>query len=424
MKDRTRTWARFAGSRAQEHRPVGRSTLRFPASADPSTPGYSAASRLGEDDGYDGGWLCPSKSDRVRLTDMSPAVRRARLLAGLFGGVGVLVLIPWIGWIPAAMFLLVPGPMVAIDRFLARAERPERLVAASLVLYTTLILTATGITGGLHSPLLPWVAIPVVTAAARFRLPVFITGAALTTAALILTAALASPTALVHDPAPLLSVVVLLAALVVAQQPLLDAEIRWRRDAILDPLTGLLNRQGLERRFDEVAEQARQTACSVSMIICDLDEFKALNDRHGHARGDAILQEAAYLLRKTMRAFELLYRIGGEELLLILPGAELADARQVAEQARAAIEDGRPAGVYLTASFGVCSARGAEIEFEPMFAEADRCLYEAKRLGRNRVAAAPRTGKLTPDHGPALRAAAPSIGRQLIGGSPERSPRR
>jgi diguanylate cyclase (GGDEF)-like protein len=341
---------------------------------------------LGDDEGYRGGWLCPAKADRVRLTDMSPAVRRARLLAGAFGGTGVLVLVPWIGWGPAVLFVLVPGPLLVIDRFLGRVRRTERLVAASLVLYTALILAGIGTSGGARSPLLPWVAIPVVTAAARFRLPVFLTGAGLATGALILTAALASPGAVVRDPAPVIAVIVLLAALVVAQQPLLDAEIRWRRDAVLDPLTGLLNRQGLQHRFQEVAEQARLTASPVSLIICDLDEFKALNDQHGHARGDAILQEAAYLLRKTMRAFELLYRIGGEELLLILPGAALHDARQVAEHARRAIEHGRPGGVHLTASFGVCVARGAEIEFESMFESADRCLYEAKRLGRNRVA--------------------------------------
>jgi diguanylate cyclase (GGDEF)-like protein len=384
MKDRTR--ARSAIGRISGRRHHLFATDRGPASPARAVQRHSADPSPGDDDGHEGGWLCPTKADRVRLTDMSPAVRRARLLAGVFGGVGVLVLVPWIGWGPAALFGLVPGPLVAIDRFLGRVRCPERLVAASLVLYTTLILAGVGISGGVHSALLPWVAIPVVIAAARFRLAVFLTGSVLAAGALILTVALASPSALLRDPAPLVGIIVLLAALVVAQQPLLDAEIRWRRDAVLDPLTGLLNRQGLQHRFQEVAEQARFTASPISMIICDLDEFKALNDAHGHARGDAILQAAAYQLRKTMRAFELLYRIGGEELLLILPGAELHDARRVAEQARMAIEQGRPGGVYLTASFGVCTARGAEIEFESMFESADRCLYEAKRSGRNRVA--------------------------------------
>jgi len=344
---------------------------------------------MAEDNRYRGGWLCPTRADRVRLTDMSPAVRRARLLAGLFCGVGVLALVPWIGWGPLAVFALVPGPLVVLDRLLGRARRPERVVAASLSLHTTLIVTGVGISGGVHSPLLPWVAIPVVTAAARFRLPVFLTGSVLAATALVLAAALSSPSALLHDPAPLIGVVVLMAALVVAQQPLLGAEIRWRRDAVLDPLTGLLNRQGLHRRFREVAEQARLTGSPVSLVVFDLDEFKHLNDAHGHAQGDAVLKDVAYMLRKELRSFELLYRIGGEELLLILPGAELAAGCEIAEQARCAIEHGRPAGLLVTASFGVSSALGDDIEFEPMFQAADRSLYEAKRAGRNQVAFTP-----------------------------------
>ncbi|MGZ4174480.1 MAG: GGDEF domain-containing protein, partial [Solirubrobacteraceae bacterium] len=165
---------------------------------------------------------------------------------------------------------------------------------------------------------------------------------------------------------------------------------------VLDPLTGLLNRQGLKRRFREVAEQARLTECPVSLVMGDLDAFKRLNDAHGHARGDAALKDVAYLLRKELRSFELLYRIGGEELLLILPGAELNAARVIAEQARAAIERGRPAGLHLTASFGVCSATGEEIEFQAMFQAADRALYEAKRAGRNQVAPGPNTEMKAP----------------------------
>jgi diguanylate cyclase (GGDEF)-like protein len=346
----------------------------------------------GDVDRHLGGWLCPTKADRVRLTDMSPAVRRARLLAGLFCGVGVLALVPWIGWGPVAVFALVPGPLVALDRFLGRAGRPERLVAASLSLHTTLIVVGVSLSGGVHSPLLPWVAIPVVTAAARFRLSVFLTGSLLATVALVGAAAVASTSALIHDPAPLIGFVVLLGALVVAQQPLLDAEMRWRRDAVLDPLTGLLNRQGLHRRFREVAEQARLTGRPVSLVIFDLDEFKRVNDAHGHPHGDAVLKQIAYVLREELRSFELLYRIGGEELLLILPGAELSAGCEIAEQARRAIERSRPAGLPVTASFGVCDALGEDIEFEAMFQAADRSLYEAKRAGRNRVAFTPAAG--------------------------------
>jgi diguanylate cyclase (GGDEF)-like protein len=324
---------------------------------------------------------------------MSPAVRRARLLVGAFCGGAALALVPWLGWEPVAVFAIAAGPLVVLDRFLARTRRPERLVAASLSLHTMLIAVAIGISGGIHSPLRPWIAIPVVTAAARFRLPVFLTGAVLATAALILAAALASTSALLDDPAPLIGIVALLGALVVSQQPLLAAEIRWRRDAVLDPLTGLLNRQGLQLRFREVGEQARLTHRPVSLVMFDLDGFKRLNDAHGHARGDAALRDVAYVLRKELRSFELLYRVGGEELLLILPGAELSNSCKIAEQIRVAIEQSRPAGLLVTASVGVCTAVGDEIDFQPMFQTADRALYAAKRGGRNRVAYAPTNGR-------------------------------
>lgn len=350
-----------------------------------------------------GGWLCPTNADHVRLLDMSPAVRRARLLAALFAGLGVAAMSPWIGWKPLAAFVLVPGPLLVLDRLLSRSSRPERFVAGTLALNTTIILVASGLTGGVRSPLLPWVVIPVVMAAARFRPAVFLAGALVVMLSLIVTVAIASSAALVHDPSPLIATAVLLAGLVATQRPLLDAETRWRRESVLDPLTGLLNRQGLERRFREVAGQARLTDQPVSLVVFDLDEFKGLNDAYGHAQGDAVLTDVAYGLRKALRSFELLYRIGGEELLLILPGATLERGCRIAEQARRAIERSRPAGLRVTASFGVTSASGDGIEFDPMFSAADRSLYAAKQAGRNGVAYAP------DDRAPAVLLAPPAL---------------
>lgn len=353
-----------------EHNPTGSDALPHP---------------LGRaEDEYRGGWLCPTRADRVRLTDMSPAVRRSRLLSGLFCGIGVVVMAPWHPWL-LAPFALVPPAMIGLDRRLQRSERPERLIAASLIFFATLMLAGIGMTGGIASPILPWVAIPIVTAAARFRTRVFLRGALLTVLALTIAAVLGSSARTRADPSALIAILVLLAALVAAQHPLLDAEQRWRRDAILDPLTGLLNRQGLQRRFAEVAEQARVSGRPVSLIICDLDDFKRLNDTHGHARGDAVLKDLAYLLRKQLRAFELLYRIGGEELLLILPGADHRDACEIAEHTRRVIAQATLAGLMVTASLGTSTARGDQIDFQAMFAQADRALYQAKRAGRNRV---------------------------------------
>ena len=119
------------------------------------------------------------------------------------------------------------------------------------------------------------------------------------------------------------------------------------------------------------------------MIECDLDHFKQVNDVHGHERGDAVLKEAAYVMRKNLRSFELVYRLGGEEFLVVLPGLAFEEGLALAEHLRTGIEDARPGGLPVTASFGVAAARGAEVEFEPLFREADAALYLAKRNGRN-----------------------------------------
>ena len=112
------------------------------------------------------------------------------------------------------------------------------------------------------------------------------------------------------------------------------AELEYRTTAVLDPLTGLLNRQGLQRRFDELAEQARLSGAPISLLVCDVDHFKLINDSHGHAVGDAVLRDLAYQLRKQLRSFELIYRIGGEEFLAPL---SRHDARRSERAGRATL---------------------------------------------------------------------------------------
>jgi diguanylate cyclase (GGDEF)-like protein len=334
------------------------------------------------------GWLCPTEEDRNRLVDMSPAVTRARRRVSLALATGVVLVGPWLGWLPALLFLISAGPLLFVDRVMIRARRPERYAAGVQLLGLVLILAAAGCTGGDHSPLLPWLALPMTAAATRFRPRVF-AGAVLLVVVLTVSMLLAAdaPSAILHHPVPVVSVFVLLAGLVALQQPVLDAEDRWRQDAVLDPLTGLLNRQGLGRRFAELAEQARLMDDPVSLVLFDLDQFKTINDTHGHARGDDVLTDVADTLRGQLRSFELLYRLGGDELLLLLPGTDPDDALMVAEQARLAVQLRRPGGLEITVSIGVSTARGEQIVLEPMLAEADHLLYDAKHDGRNLVRA-------------------------------------
>ena len=153
----------------------------------------------------------------------------------------------------------------------------------------------------------------------------------------------------------------------------------------MDGLTGMLNRRSLDARVQELSEQAAVTGEPIGLIVGDLDRFKAVNDTHGHAVGDAVLVDVAYAIRKELRAFDLAYRLGGEEFLVVLPGATAADAREVADQLREAVERSPAGGLNITMSFGVASSGGGAFAYEATFGSADAALYRAKQGGRNRV---------------------------------------
>jgi len=156
---------------------------------------------------------------------------------------------------------------------------------------------------------------------------------------------------------------------------------------VIDSLTGMLNRKALVNRVIELAQQSELTGQPIGMILGDLDQFKEINDSQGHAAGDAALTDVAYLLRKRLRAFDLAYRIGGEEFLILLPGADTRECATIAEELRRTVAaDTVGDGSALTISFGVsASAPGDGFDYDQVFAAADEALYEAKSEGRNKV---------------------------------------
>ena len=138
----------------------------------------------------------------------------------------------------------------------------------------------------------------------------------------------------------------LVTAVAILSTALMRSDITHRSEAVIDPLTGMLNRNSLKDRTFELAQVSRRTGQPVGLIVGDLDHFKEVNDGHGHATGDAVLQDVAYVLRKQLRAFDLAYRIGGEEFLVLLPGANLEQTAAMAERLRRGVEadtvGGRP----------------------------------------------------------------------------------
>jgi diguanylate cyclase (GGDEF)-like protein len=329
-------------------------------------------------------WLCPSELDRSRMVDSSPRMQRARLITAGAIAAALVYLAPQYGWWTLALFAVALANLLTLDRRVASSAVPELHVAASLVLTEGILAAAVGLSGGPSSLALPWLVLPAAFSAIRFRGSVLFVFVGLTVAMMLTATAGVDLTGFLHDPAPVVIAAVLMVGVAACVSTLSAAETEQREGAGLDPLTGLLNRTSLRLRFDELVEQASLFGEPVSVIALDVDHLRAINDEHGHARGDAVLREVAYLLRRRLRSFELVYRIGGEELLVLLPGTSLLDAAGVAERLRRAIVTVRPGGLDVTASFGVAEA-DQDASLTETLAAADGALLAAKAAGRDCV---------------------------------------
>jgi len=155
--------------------------------------------------------------------------------------------------------------------------------------------------------------------------------------------------------------------------------------AIRDTLTGLYNRRKLDTSFAREVERAARYGRPLSVIMVDVDYFKAVNDTHGHPVGDAVLIETARLLQAALRTSDILGRWGGEEFLIICPETPIETAVPLAERLRSDYEQCEFSGAgHLTASFGVAAHRAGH-HVEDILLGADKALYQAKKSGRNRV---------------------------------------
>ena len=164
-----------------------------------------------------------------------------------------------------------------------------------------------------------------------------------------------------------------------------------REQAMHDALTGLLNRRALEERFELASADAD---APLSLVLLDLDHFKHINDTHGHATGDAVLRDFASALRSGLRSDDALFRIGGEEFALLLPGADAGKALARTETLRALVASWRLGQLAEPVGFsaGVAGRSGARTSLQALLAAADGALYAAKRGGRGRTELAPAPG--------------------------------
>ncbi len=155
----------------------------------------------------------------------------------------------------------------------------------------------------------------------------------------------------------------------------------WKVEALTDPLTRLPNRRAFEMALEKEVARVERGGAPFSLVLLDLDHFKALNDAHGHAHGDAVLSQVARFLVQGVRGQDLVARWGGEEFAILLPATGLKEALEVAERLRRGLER-----LGYPASFGVGVYQGEEPR--AFFQKVDKALYRAKGEGRNRVAIA------------------------------------
>ncbi|QEC49387.1 GGDEF domain-containing protein [Baekduia soli] len=330
-------------------------------------------------------WLCPDPADRVRAVDMEERLRPFRRASFVALGTALVVSGHWIGWwtlLPLALAIL--GFRV-VDRHLPTAPRPERTIASAWVLAELAIAGSIALTGGPRSPAVAWLVIPLVTLPARFNSRAVGAGVALVWVLLLATTVGVDPGYAARHPEAIVMPAALLAAVALLSSALMNSDLEHRSSAVIDPLTGMLNRHALQTRIAELTQQAAILHEPVALVVGDLDHFKAVNDTHGHAAGDAVLRDVAYRLRKALRAHDLAYRLGGEEFLVILAGARPQYAAAVAETLRTAVAGAPAAGLDVTMSFGVSASEPGCFAYDAVFAAADQALYEAKEAGRDRV---------------------------------------
>lgn len=165
-----------------------------------------------------------------------------------------------------------------------------------------------------------------------------------------------------------------------------EANRKLQHEATHDPLTGLKNRGAIMGLLTEAVAVWGGRRGPLAVVLADVDHFKSVNDTWGHPKGDAVLQEVARRLGGALRAEDAVGRYGGEEILVVLPGLGLLEARGAAERLRLELSSRPIEELDVTASFGVASSEGLDpVTAAELIRLADEALYRAKRNGRNRV---------------------------------------
>lgn len=343
--------------------------------------------------GRAGDWrFVRNRVERDHLRAMVLTAQNVRTVR-IFNGVLVLLAATWYPW-------LGPGPLIAAlagavvfdaklrpsgrirdlgDRSGTMASYWEAVLA--MILWSVAIISAT--TNALY--MLPLLIVPAFRAMPCYRpfgaKVLFATGAAF----IVGTALIVAPSDVIDNPLIVSLPLGLLGVVTVVSIAIVTSALEHAERANVDPLTGALTRGALEARVAEFADSEPGRYEPVALIVADLDHFKRVNDTHGHDTGDAVLTGVAARMQQELRIADALYRVGGEEFVVLLPRTPGEQAAQIAERLRTVVAGEEVAGQPLTVSLGLAGSDDSTFEYARAFDRADEALLAAKHDGRNRV---------------------------------------
>lgn len=327
-------------------------------------------------------WLVADGAGRERLLDMDERLRPVRRQTFAVLAAALVISVPWTGaWTLAPLLLAILLFRIA-DGEIKVAAHPEYWMFGAWAGAELIIAISIAVTGTTALYMLSLLAVPVVTLSARFSRAGIRAGVSIAFLLIVGVAFTADPSAVSANPPLLIAPIAVVIAAAMLSTAQMQSDIDHRDKAILDPLTNLLNRSALEARAMELEQLSAITKEPVGIVLLDLDHFKPINDTYGHSAGDGVLKEVAYTLRKGLRSYDYMYRIGGDEFLILVPGADVDDALQIGRTAREIISRVRFGldKAQVTASCGISASNaGEEFNFKEIYKRADQALYAAKK---------------------------------------------
>lgn len=267
-----------------------------------------------------------------------------------------------------------------------RTRRPELVLLAAFVAIQLLIVGVLAAATTIQLDLLCLLMLPATAACIVFPTKLMVGTSAFTIVLMIAAAFLIDPDRVLDDPPVLLIPLGVMITVTLPAAMIRRLELRSLTSTTTDALTGALNRSALEARIVALSEQAHSLPLRVGVVMADLDHFKRVNDELGHDAGDRVLKEVVHRIRAAVGPLTPVYRIGGEEFVVLLAGAVEAETTRVAEQLRRAVASAPIEGRDVTISGGAAAGTLDHYDIQTVIRAADDALYEAKRGGRNRIA--------------------------------------